>query len=276
MYARPRTIEEATRAMATEGALAVSGGTDVYPAHVGKPLTRPLVDLSRVEGLRGITQMADSIRFGAATTWTDIISAALPAAFDGLKAAACEVGSIQIQNRGTIAGNLCNASPAADGVPPLMSLDARVEIASPAGLRVLPLDQFITGYRRTALCPGEIVTAVIVPKPAAGARSAFVKLGARRYLVISILMAAAVVEKDAQGRIARAAVAVGAASPVARRLPELEAELRGGAGKPSSLVAARHVAGLSPIDDVRATASYRLEAALSAVGEALDKAAGVA
>lgn len=262
--------------MAADGALAVSGGTDVYPAHVGKRLTRPLVDLSRVEGLRGITETAEAIRFGAATTWTDIVRTPLAPAFDGLKAAAREVGSIQIQNRGTIAGNLCNASPAADGMPPLLSLDACVEIAALAGGRVLPLADFITGYRRTALEPGEIVTAVIVPRPAPAARSAFVKLGARRYLVISILMAAAVVEKDMQGRIARVAVAVGAASPVAQRLAGLEAELRGFAGRPSSLVAARHLAGLSPIDDVRATAAYRMEAALSAVGEALDHAAGVA
>ena len=275
MYARPRTIEEATRAMAAEGALAVSGGTDLYPAHVGKPLARPLVDLSRVEGLRGITEAGDAFRFGAATTWTDIVRASLPPAFDGLKAAAREVGSIQVQNRGTIAGNLCNASPAADGVPPLLSLDAGVELASPTGRRVLPLSSFITGYRTTALLPGEIVTAVLVPRPSPTARSAFVKLGARRYLVISILMAAAVVEKDAQGRIARAAVAVGAASPVAQRLPDLESELLGLAGRPSAILAARHLAGLSPIDDVRATAAYRLEAALSAVGEALDLAAGM-
>ncbi len=276
MYARPKTIAEATHAMAAEGALAVGGGTDVYPAHVGRPLSRPLVDLSRVEGLRGISEMAECIRFGASTTWTDIVRAELPPAFDGLKAAAREVGSIQIQNRGTIAGNLCNASPAADGVPPLLSLDASVELASPTGRRVLPLASFITGYRRTALAPGEIVTAVIVPRPSPAARSAFVKLGARRYLVISILMAAAVLEIDSQGRIARAAVAVGAASPVAQRLPELEAELRGLAGKPSAIVAPRHLSGLAPIDDVRATAAYRLEAALSAVGEALDLAAGVA
>jgi CO/xanthine dehydrogenase FAD-binding subunit len=119
---------------------------------------------------------------------------------------------------------------------------------------------------------------VVVPKPAPAARSAFVKLGARRYLVISILMAAALVEKDGQGRIARAAVAVGAASPVAQRLTELEAELQGLAPKkkPSALLAPRHLAGLAPIDDVRATAAYRLEAALAAVGEALDQAAGVA
>ena len=160
-------------------------------------------------------------------------------------------------------------------MPPLLSLDASVELASPTGLRLLPLSSFITGYRRTALRPGESVTAVLVPRPAPAARSAFVKLGARRYLVISILMAAAVVEKDAQGRIARAAVAVGAASPVAQRLPALESDLRGLAGKPSAIVAARHLAGLSPIDDVRASAAYRLEAARAAVGEALDLAAGL-
>jgi len=275
VYARPRTIEEATRAMATPGALALGGGTDVYPAHVGRPLSRPIVDLSRVAGLRGITHAAGVFRLGAATTWTDIVRAQLPPAFDGLKAAAREVGSIQIQNRGTIAGNLCNASPAADGVPPLLSLDASVELASPEGRRVLPLSAFITGYRRTALEPGEIVTAVLVPSPASTARSAFVKLGARRYLVISILMAAAVIETDAQGRILQAAVAVGSASPVAQRLPDLEAELRGFGGRPSAILAPRHLAGLAPIDDVRATAAYRLEAALSAVGEALDLAVGL-
>lgn len=275
MYSRPRTIEEAARAMAVANALAVCGGTDVYPAHAGKPLTRPLVDLSGIERLRGISKDGGHIRLGAATTWTDIIRADLPPAFDGLKAAAREVGSIQIQNRGSIAGNLCNASPAADGVPPLLTLDAAVELASVSGRRVLPLSAFITGYRRTALQPGEIVSAVVVPKPSARARSAFVKLGARRYLVISILMAAAVIEKDDAGRVVSAAVAVGAASPVAQRLPELEQDLRGlgPCVKPSSLVTPRHLAPLSPIDDVRAGAAYRLEAALAVIGEALDRAA---
>lgn len=275
MYARPRTIEEAAEAMAAADALALCGGTDVYPAHAGKPLTRPLVDLSGVEGLRGISRADGVIRFGAATTWTDIVRADLPPAFDALKAAARDVGSIQIQNRGTIAGNLCNASPAADGVPPLLTLDASVELASAPGRRVLPLAAFITGYRRTALQRGEIVTAVLAPEPSPRARSSFVKLGARRYLVISILMAAATVEKDAQGRIARAAVAVGAASPVAQRLTELEQDLRGlDAGvMPSSLVAARHLAPLSPIGDVRAGAAYRLDAAVTVIGEALDRAA---
>ena len=100
--------------MQAPGALALCGGTDVFPAHAGKPLARPIVDLSGVEGLRGISETEQGFRFGAATTWSMIAKAALPAAFDALKAAAREVGSIQIQNRGSIGGNLCNASPAAD------------------------------------------------------------------------------------------------------------------------------------------------------------------
>jgi CO/xanthine dehydrogenase FAD-binding subunit len=263
--------------MSAPGALALCGGTDVFPAHAGRSLTRPVVDLSGIADLKGIAETPDAFRFGAATSWSMIAKADLPPAFDALKAAACEVGSIQIQNRGSIGGNLCNASPAADGVPPLLALDAGVELASRNERRVLALPDFITGYRSTALREGEIVTAVIVPKPAAHARSAFVKLGARRYLVISILMASAVLEKDEAGRIAKLAVAVGAASPVAQRLPELEQALRGFApgGRPSSLVHSRHLAGLSPISDVRATEAYRREAALAVVGETLDRAAGV-
>ncbi len=278
MYARPRTIDEAVAALAAPDTLVLCGGTDVFPAHVGRPITRPVVDLSAVAGLRGIAGDQHGFRIGAATTWTDIVNAKLPAAFDALKQAAREVGSLQIQNRGTIAGNLCNASPAADGVPPLLALDASVEITSASGIRVLPLSSFITGYRSTALRAGELVSAIIVPKPAASARSAFVKLGARKYLVISILMAAAVIEQDAEGRISKAAVAVGAASPVAQRLPALERALVGLVPEQSLATHVRkeHLAPLSPIDDVRATRDYRIEAALSVVGEALDRAAGLA
>ncbi len=149
--------------MALPGALALCGGTDVYPAHAGKPLNRPVVDLSGIAALKGITETAEGFRFGAATTWSMIVRAELPPAFDALKQAAREVGSIQIQNRGSIGGNLCNASPAADGVPPLLALDAQVEIAAAEGRRVLALSDFITGYRSTALRAGEIVAAVIVP-----------------------------------------------------------------------------------------------------------------
>src|SRR5690606_23592351 len=121
--------------------------------------------------------------------------------------AALEVGSGQIQNVASIAGNLCNASPAADGVPGLMVLDAEVELRSATTTRRLPLEKFILGNRRTALAPGEMVTAIRVPKASTSGTSAFVKLGARRYLVISIAMAAVRLTVE-DGRVGSAAVAV--------------------------------------------------------------------
>lgn len=260
--------------LASGNALKISGGTDVYPAHAGHPITRPIVDLSAIEDLRGLTESPALIRIGAATTWSDIIASPLPPAFTGLKAAAREIGSVQIQNRATIAGNLCNASPAADGVPPLLTLDASVELMSRRGRRCLPLASFITGYRQTALAPDEILTAVFVPKPAAGATSSFVKLGARRYLVISIIMSAALIERDDSGLITRAAVAIGSASPVALRLKALETALVGLPRhiRPSNIVTPDHMAELMPIDDVRAAGAYRRDAAVAIVGEALDRA----
>lgn len=277
MYARPQSIEEALSAVAASRGRVVCGGTDLYPAHVGRTMPENIVDISGIPSLRGITETDDGYRIGGATSWSSIARAPLPEAFHGLQAAAREVGSVQIQNRGTIAGNLCNASPAADGVPPLLALDAAVELGSVRGRRQLPLASFITGYRQTALTKDEIVTAIVVPKPALGARSAFAKLGTRRYLVISILMASAVVQSDERGNLVRAAVAIGAASPVAQRLPALEAALAGLPSdvRPSSIVDRDHLAGLTPIDDVRATAGYRMEAALTVIGEALDRAAGV-
>ena len=275
VYARPTTIEDATRAMAAEGALAVSGGTDIYPAHVGKPLARPLVDLSRVEGLRGIWQTSDGIRLGAATTWTDILRATLPPVFDGLKAAAREVGSVQIQNRGTIAGNLCNASPAADGVPPLLAVDATVELAGPEGLRRLPLSAFLLGPRRTALRRGELLTAVIIPATASTGISRFVKLGARSSLVISIAMAAARIEIS-DGRVKSAALAIGACGPVSTRLPDLEQALIGAAATtcPALITPAAVAPALSPIDDIRATADYRRSAAAEILARAVRECIG--
>jgi CO/xanthine dehydrogenase FAD-binding subunit len=159
-------------------------------------------------------------------------------------------------------------------VPPLLALEAEVELSSLAGVRTLPLESFIVGYRKTALRADEILSAVIVPDPASRTRSAFVKLGARKYLVISIVMAAALIEEGTDGAIARALVAVGSASEKACRLGELERDLVGlplGV-VPSSRLRAEHFDQLSPIDDVRATAVYRRDAALRIVGEALDRA----
>ena len=129
-----------------------------------------------------------------------MIRADLPPLFDALKAAAREVGGVQIQNAGTVAGNVCNASPAADGMPALLALGAEVELQSAAGSRRLPLDDFVLGSRRTARRADELVSALHIPARAAGARSVFLKLGGRRYLVISITMVAVLIELDAGRR----------------------------------------------------------------------------
>lgn len=272
-YHSPTELSAALQIAAETGGKIVAGGTDVFPSAQQGITPHHYLDVTRVSGLRGVDHTADGIRIGAATTWSDIVKAPLPAAFDGLKQAALEVGSIQIQNAGTIAGNLCNASPAADGVPPLLTLDAMVEVASAArGTRVVPLSEFIQGVRRTALAADELVTAVRIPPLPQGARSGFEKLGSRRYLVISITMTAALIACDSSGRITQARVAVGSCSAVAQRLPALEEAILG--QRPEEItVTSDHLAPLSPIDDVRGSGAYRLDVAAEQCLRAIRKAA---
>jgi CO/xanthine dehydrogenase FAD-binding subunit len=272
LYFRPRTLDEAVHHLAAHGGQILSGGTDFYPALGERPISAPVVDVSGITELRGIFIEPDRVRIGGLTTWTDVLRTPLPCCFDALKAAAREVGSVQIQNRGTVAGNLCNASPAADGVPPLLALDAQVELVSREGKRRLPLADFIVGNRKTLRRPEEVLANIFVPRDLEQARSAFLKLGSRRYLVISIVMVAAVVKTDDAGLLEDVRIAVGSCSAVAQRLTKLEDNLRGVKGLPglSKLVSAEHLEKLSPIDDVRATGIYRREAALTLVQRALE------
>ena len=272
-YLIPTNLEGALTSLAQQQDRIVAGGTDVYPAMKQGHTPKSLLDVTRIKELMNITVMDAGIRIGAAVTWTKIVKAKLPAAFDGLKHAAKEVGSIQIQNVGTIAGNLCNASPAADGVPPLLILDARVELASAArGVRILPLQEFILGVRKTALAFDEILTAIHIPTPPDGAGSAFEKLGSRKYLVISIAMTAALIKCDGHGLISEARVAIGACSPVALRMTQLEADLIG--LKLSEVeILPNHLSQLSPIDDVRGSEIYRLDIVQEQCRRAIQKAA---
>jgi len=262
LYARPSEMNE-TLALIAEPARILAGGTDVFPAAGERPLSGRIVDITGVSALRGVARAGDEIRIGALTTWTDLVHADLPPAFDALRAAAREIGAVQIQNRGTIGGNLCNASPAADGAPPLLILDPEVELASTRGVRRLPLAEFIAGSRRTLIGPDELLTGVLVPTPAASSRSAFFKLGARRYLVISIVMVAVLLDV-VDGLVRDARIAVGACSAVAQRLPDAETRLIGRKADNalSGAIGAEHLAALAPIDDVRASADYRRDAAL--------------
>ena len=242
-YRRPHDLNEALEHLAIGYWQVMAGGTDVFPARAnrmawGSPSEADWLDITAIPELRGITRQGNSWRIGAATSWASLRDAELPAGFDALREAARQVGGRQVQARGTIGGNLCNASPAADGVPPLLVLDAEVELASQRGRRRLKLGEFILGNRRTARAADELLVALHVPASRAEARSVFLKLGARSHLVISIAMVAA----DAEGR-----VAVGACSEVARLWD----------GTP-----------LTPMDDVRGSAAYRHAAAAELVARA--------
>jgi CO/xanthine dehydrogenase FAD-binding subunit len=271
VYARPAELEDALEMVAEPGVRILAGGTDVFPAAGESPLRGSFVDITGVRALSGVTLSEGRFRLGAGTTWSQLARTDLPAAFRALRVAAREVGGVQIQNRGTVGGNLCNASPAADGVPPLLILDAEVELASLRGARRLPLADFLAGNRRTALAADEILTAVVAPAPTPTARSAFLKLGARRYLVISIVMVAALLD-IVDGVVRDARVAIGSCSATARRLAAVESRLIG-APADSALAArleAEDFAALAPIDDLRATAEYRRDAALTLTRRAID------
>ena len=272
-FERPASVAQATRLLAARPWAVLAGGTDLYPAHVGRPIALPLLDIGGIAELRGIRHDG-AWTIGATTTWSDVARAELPPLFAALQAAAREVGGVQIQNAGTVAGNLCNASPAADGTPALLAMRARVVLQSVRGIRELAVDEFVLGNRRTARADDELVVAVRIPAWSERARSAFAKLGGRRYLTIAVTAVAVVVDADAAGTVRAAGVAVGSCAPAARRLPGLESRLVGARidGDLGALVAADDLAPLAPIDDVRGSAAYRVDATRTLLRRALREA----
>ena len=279
-YRRPTTLDDALGALSAGPHRILAGGTDVYPADAAEvgwggrgidhPDSAPILDITGLDALSGIRRSPAGVEIGALVTWTEAIESDLPAWFDCVRLAAREVGGRQIQNRGTLAGNLCNASPAADGVPALLVLDARARLQRLSGSREIPLGAFITGNRSTGLRPDELMTAIVIPSPRLAARSTFLKLGARRYLVISIAMVAACLTLE-EDRIRDARVAVGACSEVAQRLTDLEARLEGArAGDAPDMVREEDFAALAPLDDVRSSAGYRRHGARVLVRRAIE------
>jgi len=278
-YFSPHSLAEALALRANRDLIVLAGGTDVYPAKAaragwGEMQHKDVLDLCGLAALRGIRQEPAQWRLGALATWSELSAAALPAMFAGYQAAAREIGGVQIQNCGTLVGNICTASPAGDGAPNLLALDASIELASLSGTRRLSLEAFIDGYRHTACRDDEIVTGILVPKRGPGARGYFRKLGARKYLVISIVMVAGVIETDAAGILLDVRLAVGSCSAVPQRLRELEAALLGvPVAAAAEVVGPEHVRHLSPIDDIRASAAYRRAAALALTRDLLTAAA---
>jgi CO/xanthine dehydrogenase FAD-binding subunit len=251
------TLDEALGLLARPRAEAICGGTDLYATSSRRP-GADLVDISRIEALRGISVSHGALRIGAATTWTSIrrMNGLLPHA---LVEVAAMIGSPQIQQRASIGGNLCHAAAAADGIPVLLALDATVELARHGGKRAMPLSRFLLGRRRTLLAAGELMTAVTLPAPRADEGTAYIKIGNRAAITIAVLSAAVRLRWDAAGRVTDAAVAVGAASEIARRMPAMESRLLGVTldaldDVPVDIDLDRQ---LSPITDLRATAEYR-------------------
>ena len=273
MFLRPGNLNEALDALAQTRGTILSGGTDLFPAFTGSQLPGPVIDISGLAELKGIHATPEHIHVGGATTWSEFLTAPLPRGFDGLREAAREIGAVQIQNSATMAGNICNASPAADGVAALLALDAEIVLSARSSSRTIPLTDFVQGNRKTLRRPDEILTSIRIPRKWENAASCFLKLGARRYLVISIVMVAANLVIGPGRRIGEAAICVGACSPKALRLTELEKTLGGKIADQqiAAIVRAEHFSMLSPIDDVRATAEYRLDAARTLVRRALSE-----
>jgi CO/xanthine dehydrogenase FAD-binding subunit len=248
----PRTLRDALRMLDQEGPLTpMAGCTDLYVSlNFGTLSATRFLNLWTLDELRSIVVREGRLSIGALCTYTDIIrSRPVRARLPMLAAAAREIGGPQIQNRGTLGGNIANASPAGDTLPVLAAADAVVVIASSAGTRRVPLVEFYTGYRRTVLAPHELIVAVEVPR--VRGRQWFRKVGTRAAQAISKVVMAAV--DDSGGEPAR--IAIGSVGPTVLRLPSTEAALAAGARIDE---AQRMLLDeIAPIDDVRSTAAYR-------------------
>ncbi len=232
-----------------------------------------VVDLSALRELEEITEDEDTVRLGALVTHGQVVESGVTRRYLPLLVQGCAtVGSPQIRNRGTLGGNIVNASPAGDTVPPLVALGAKVVLRSAAGQRELKLEEFITGPGRNQLRPDEILTAVVVDKTKPGERSRYRKLGRRSTLAVSIVSVAVRFEFDGQTKTCRhPAVAFGAVTPVVRRIGELEDLLVATTLDDAGIrkIAARAKEFCSPISDIRASAWYRSEICVSLLSEVL-------
>jgi carbon-monoxide dehydrogenase medium subunit len=259
-YERPDTLAQATALLAEagEGARILAGGTDLMIALRGGPPATLLVDIKRIPELGTITWTpAGDLEIGACVLVQDVADdARLRGVFTALAEGAEGIGSLQIRSRATVAGNLSNASPCMDTAPPLLVLGGRLRIAGPKGTRVAPLSDFFLGVKQTALAPGELVTAVIVPKPAAGLTSAFDKIKRTYGHDLAVVNAAAAFD-PAAGTVR---VAIGSCAV----RPALVPPLAGVGAKSDPKDVGERLAALAqehiqPIDDVRASAEYRRE-----------------
>ncbi|MGH9139344.1 MAG: FAD binding domain-containing protein, partial [Acidimicrobiales bacterium] len=260
---QPVTLDEALGLLGrlSRRARPIAGGTDliIELARGGHSNVGELVDLSRIPGLDAIADAGDDLVLGPLVTHNDVVSSPQLVAHALPLAQAClEVGSAPLRNRATVAGNVVTASPANDTISALLALDASVELRSARGARSMSLGDFLVGFRSTALEPGELLTAIRVPKVHAPDRAVFVKLGNRRAQAISVVHAAIALSFEGD-RVQGARIALGSVAPTVLRAEAAEAELAGHSVSDSAIAAAARAAAQAaqPIDDIRATAAYR-------------------
>jgi len=243
----------------------LAGGTDLMVLLNARQFRAPaFLDIWKVNELRGIRDEGAWLRIGALTSFSEIINSRLTRTWTPLLVeAALTIGAVQIQNRGTLGGNLVNGSPAGDSLPVLAVLDAEIDIASQSrGTRTVGYQDFYTAYRRTVLEADEIVTSIKVRKLEPGEKGFFYKVGTRRAQAISKVMMAARLAMN-NGSIDSCAISYGSMTPVVRRAGRVEAALRGwvsGSALPDSIQNLLE-GELSPIDDIRSTARYRMRVA---------------
>lgn len=262
-FLAPRHLAEALELLAASPTVQIlAGGTDLWPQWTSgsKPKPAQVLSLHRLAELRMIQAQEGLLRLGACCTHRELATSPLVARLAPTVAeAAATIGALQIQNRGTLGGNLANGSPAADLPPPLVACSARVELSSVRGTRHLPLHAFYRGYRTLDLAADELVTAVLIPPLPPGAREHFRKVGTRRAQAISKVVGACRLGLLPDGTIGQAGLAFGSVAATVLRLTELETWLPGhpADAETAALAEQRTLELVHPIDDVRSSADYR-------------------
>jgi CO/xanthine dehydrogenase FAD-binding subunit len=262
-YARPRDIAESLDLRAQHPDwMVLAGGTDLMVTATHRPVPVGIIDLWRLPGLGGITATADGVTIGAGATWLEVESDRdIIERWTPLVLAAREIGALQIQARGTLGGNVGNSSPVGDSLPVLLALDAELELASVRGRRRVPYREFCTGYKKTLLAPDELILSATLPAPSASTRLTWRKVGTRRAQSISKVMGAAAIDLDG-GIVRSARVALGAVADRPIRIAAVEDAVRGlGPAQAAEAARAALRGAIKPIDDVRSTATYRLDVA---------------
>ncbi len=267
-FLSPRTLAEALKLRSAHPDFTVlSGGTDLMVRATERDYPVGTIDVFSLKEMRGVCESDAALSIGASTPYADLLrSDVVLTMLPNLHAAIREIGAVQIQERGTIGGNIGTSSPVGDTLPCLLALDAEVELRSQNNTRRVAYSDFCTGYRKTQLGADELITAIHIPRPAKGTRLFWRKIGTRRAQAISKVMGAASFRIE-EGVVSHARIALGAVADRPRRVEAAEQRIQG--EKPSERLATEVAAivrsDVKPIDDVRSTASYRLDVAVNIV-----------